>query len=195
MIRRTLLALLAVVGVGAVGVVQPAHATTIMKTTESERIQMADLILRGQVVEMWTERNQQGRIVTRVMVQPGEVFKGEAPDGTIVVTQPGGTLAGQHIGIQGGARFDVGEEVILLLQHKERTDSWVTISMGYGKYTIRLDPYSRREVVQQYFVPAHVDYDHRFLPFPAESQKVFADEFQTRILDTVAGRLPVEVTQ
>lgn len=195
MIRRTLLAMLAVLGVGAVGTVQPAHATTIMKTTESERIQMADLIVRGQVIEMWTEQNVQGHVVTRVMVEPSAVLKGDAPDGPITVTQAGGSLSGHHTLIQGSARFDVGEDVLLLLEHKERTNSYVTISMGYGKFTIRLDPYSRREVVQQYFLPANVEYDHRFLPFPAADQKVFADELEHKILDVVAGRLPVEVTR
>jgi hypothetical protein len=195
MIRRTLLAMLTMASLWTAGISQLAHATTIMKTTESERFQMADLIVRGQVVEMWVEQNAQGRSVTRVMVQPTEVLKGVAPDGPVTVTQPGGNVSGVHTLVEGSARYDVGEEVFLLLEHKELTNSFVTISMGYGKYTVRLDPYTRREVVQQYFVPAHVDYDHRFLPFPAEGQKVFADTFQTKILDVVSGRLPVEVTK
>jgi len=187
--------MLTVAGLWTVGTSQPAHATTIMKTTESERIQMADLIVRGQVIEMWVEPDSRGGTVTRIMVDPTEILKGDAPDGPLTVSQMGGSQSGVHTLLVGSARYDVGEEVVLLLQHKELTDSYVTISLGYGKYTIRLDPYTRREVVQQYFVPAHVPYDHRFLPFPAESQRVFADDFQDKILDVVSGRLPAEVTK
>jgi len=195
MIRRTLFATLAAVAFAAVGIPQTASATTIMQTTEAERIEMADLIVRGQVIEMWTEQGERGRVKTRVMVEPTTVLKGQAPDGPIIITQAGGTLSGHHSLIEGSARYNVGEEVLLLLEHKERFGTYVTISLAYGKYSVRLDPYTRREVAQLSIVPGHVKYDHRFLPFPAEENKLFVDDLETKISDIVAGRFQAEVAQ
>lgn len=195
MIRRTLLAAATVLGVGLAAPLAPAHATTLMKTTEAERIARADLILRGQIVETWTERDDQGRIFTRFMVEPSDVFKGVAPDGPLVVSQLGGELSGKRLHIEGTARFNIGEDVVLLLNHKERFDDWVLVSMVQGKYTVRLDPYTHREVVQQTVVPPHLPYDHRFLPFPAEADKVFIDDLQSKIASVKAGVAGAEVNR
>jgi hypothetical protein len=60
----------------------------------------------------------------------------------------------------------------------------VLINMVQGKYTIRMDPHTHREVVQQTVVPDYLEYDHRFLPFAAAEDKVFLDDLVTLIQTT-----------
>jgi len=56
-----------------------------------------------------------------------------------------------------------------------------TVGMTMGKFTIRLDPYSRGEIVQQFQVPLERPYDHRFLPLPAEGQRKALGDLEARI--------------
>ena len=182
-------------GVGAVGFVPTAHASVVEKTTETQRIARAELIVRGVVLETWVEKAQNGAITTHYMVGPSAVLKGVAPDGPVHIAVAGGTVGSIQTLVMGAARYNVGEEVLLLLEYKEAFDHYVTVSMGQGKYTIRLDPTTRREVIQRVNIPHNVKYDHRFLPFPDEDERVFADDFEQRVLDVVSGRIPVEVLQ
>ncbi len=195
MSRSPIIALAVAFGVGLFGAVPVAQATTLAKTTETERIASADLIVRGLVVESWTEKSQSGYVSTHVMVEPSNVLKGEAPDGAVHIAIPGGQLGAISTAVTGTARYNVGEEVLVLLEYKEKFDHYVTVSMGVGKYTVRLDPYSQRHIVQRAILPAHVRYDHRFLPLPDEENRVFADELEATIRGVVSGRIPVEVTK
>jgi len=181
--HRSLLAA-AALGLGLLAPPTAALATTFAQTTEAERVARADLAIRGTVVEMWAEQDTAGRVLTRVMIEPEQVLKGQAPDGAVVVTQPGGEVAGLRTVVEGTARFNVGEQVVVLLQYKERFDNYVLINMVQGKYTVRLDPHTHREVVQQTVVPNHLEYDHRFLPFAAAEDKVFLDDLVNLIQTT-----------
>jgi hypothetical protein len=133
---------------------------------------------------MWAEQDSSGRVITRVMIEPEAVLKGQAPDGAVLVTQAGGEVAGLRTLVAGVARFNVGEQVVVLLEYKERFDNYVLINMVQGKYTIRMDPHTHREVVQQTVVPDYLEYDHRFLPFAAAEDKVFLDDLVTLIQTT-----------
>ena len=161
-----------------------AVATTFAQSTEAERVARADLAVRGTVVEMWAEQDSAGHVVTRVMIEPEAILKGEAPDGAITVTQAGGEIAGLRTLVSGVARFNVGEQVVVLLEYKERFDNYVLINMVQGKYSIRLDPHTHREVVQQTVVAPHLEFDHRFLPFAAAENKVFLDDLINLIQTT-----------
>lgn len=194
MIRRSLLAagLACAAGLGLLGLPHTARATTFAETTETQRIDRADLIVRGTVVEQWVEADPSGRLYTRVMVDVAHTYKGAVPDGRVVVTQPGGELGGVRTLVDGTARFNVGEDVVLLLQEKAHFGDFVLISMIKGKYTVRLEPHSRREVVQQTWVPPHLEWDHRFLPFANQSELHFLADLEASIADRV--ELP-EVSQ
>ena len=191
MLRNFVFAL--AVGASAVGVSTDAHASVLEKSTESQRIDRADLIIRGTVVESWVEHNLRDMVMTHYLVDTSMVLKGDAPDGYVHVAVLGGEMSTFSTLVEGAARYNVGEEVLLLLAYKENFDHYVTMSMAKGKYTIRLDPESRREIVQRVNVPNNLKYDHRFLPFPSNDEKVFVDDFEERVLDIVSGRIPVEV--
>ncbi|HCH66106.1 MAG TPA: hypothetical protein DFR83_25105 [Deltaproteobacteria bacterium] len=195
MFRSFLLASALAVCVGGIGISPAAHASVVKPTTETQRIASADLVVRGTVVESWIEHNMRGLITTHFMVEADRVLKGDAPDGFVHLVVAGGEMATFRTVVQGAARYNVGEEVLLLLEYKEKFDNYVTVSMAKGRYTIRLDPVTQREIVQRPYIPSHMTYDHRFLPFPPEGEKVFADDLEDRIMGVVAGRIPVEVLQ
>lgn len=157
-----------------------AHATTFAPTTQEERIDAAQLIVRGVVREVWTEEDDSGMIWTRAQVDVQRVYKGKLNEQTIIVEQLGGTYAGRTVRVDGVARFDVNEDVVLLLDRR-KNGNLRTVGMTMGKFTIRLDPYSRREIVQQVQVPLERPYDHRFIPLPAEGQRFMLSDLEAKI--------------
>ena len=178
------LAVIASLG-GLLGLASPtADATTFRKMTQQERIDAAELIVRGTITEVWTERDDRGRIWTRAQVEVAEELKGSAPS-VLVIDQLGGRYAGLRAEISGAARFSPGEDTVMFLATIKKGTRYTLQSMGLGKYTVRIDPHTGREVVQQFFPSLDDDYDHRFIPAPRDGQQVFLSDFETTILDRV----------
>jgi hypothetical protein len=71
----------------------------------------------------------------------------------------------------------------------------VPVGMAQGKWTVRLDPYTRESIVQRYTMPWGKEYDHRFLPLPAEEKREYFTDFESRILDHIERptNVPAEV--
>ncbi len=168
-----------------------AQATTFREMTEVERIDEADIILRGVVDEVWTERDENGKIWTRAQVRVSRVFKGDPDMEALIVDQLGGEWAGLRMEVGAATRYSQGEEVVLFLAQL-RNGRVVTQSMGLGKWTIRIEPWGGREVVQQFMVPTSEPYDHRFIPAPSKDGRVFFSDFEQRIVARV-NAAPVEV--
>jgi hypothetical protein len=57
--------------------------------------------------------------------------------------------------------------------------------LNQGKFTLRLDPYSRDTIVQRYSPPRGKAYDHRFIPLPQKEEIVTLDE----LVDSIETRL------
>lgn len=158
-----------------------AHATTFKELTEAERIDLADLIVRGTVTEVWSERDDRGVIWTRAQVEVDHVLKGDRDLDALVIDQLGGEWAGLRMNVGGAARFSAGEQAVFFLADQESKGRLLLQSMGLGKWTIRIDPHSGREIVQQFILPLHEDYDHRFIPTPAQEDRLFLSDFEGRI--------------
>ncbi len=175
------LALAAGLGVFAPG---NAHATTVMETTLEQRVDFADVIVRGTVTEVWTELDDNDTIWTRAQIEVAEVLKGDPDLEVVVADQLGGTWAGMHMPMPGAARFSPGEEVVVLLD--QLTSGYlVPVAMRQGKYSVQYDPRLRAPIVNQFSVAHHRDFDHRFLPLPAEDKAMTVDDLTDRLLDAV----------
>ncbi|RME21866.1 MAG: hypothetical protein D6798_17215 [Deltaproteobacteria bacterium] len=161
-----------------------ARASTVAPLTEDQLIDAAEIIVRGRVVEVWTELDDSGLVWTRAMVEVDRVFKGDA-DPTIVVSEAGGQFGDRVTMVAGVARFDVGEDIILFASHRGE-GRIQPIGMSTGKFLIRQDPYTRDDIVQRFNPPLGRAYDHRFVPLPPESQRVSVDEFVEHIEERVA---------
>jgi hypothetical protein len=159
---------------------QAAHATTFAPTTQEERIDAAELIVRGVIREVWAEEDASGMIWTRAQVDVQRVYKGKVNENTIIIEQLGGTYAGRTVRVDGVARFDVNEDVVLLLDRR-KNGNLRTVGMTMGKFTVRLDPYSRREIVQQVQIPLERAYDHRFIPLPPEGERFALSDLEAKI--------------
>jgi hypothetical protein len=179
-VRNAVLGAIAAVGLAIIAPAPQALATTFTPTTQEQRIDAAQLIVRGVVREVWTEEDAGGMIWTRAQVDVQRVYKGKLDSQTIVVEQLGGTYAGRTIRVDGVARFDVNEDVVLLLDRR-KNGNLRTVGMTMGKFTVRLDPYSRREIVQQVQVPLERPYDHRFIPLPAEAERFSLRDLEATI--------------
>lgn len=153
----------------------PAHSTTLARLSTEQLVDASELIVRGNVVEVWAELDQVGAVWTRAQIEVTDVLKGDPETLTVIVDQRGGTYAGRTYQTGGAARFSVGEDAVLFL---ETLDSGHTVPVGMvqGKFTIQIDPYLRKPVVHRVSMPFGVDYDARFLPLPkADARLTLAD--------------------
>jgi hypothetical protein len=94
---------------------QSANATSMVPLTHSQLVDAADYIVRGKVVEVWAEQAADGTVWTRAQVDISHTFKGKNRS-HLVVDQMGGTWGESATLVHGGARFSVGERVILFAE-------------------------------------------------------------------------------
>jgi hypothetical protein len=59
------------------------------------------------------------------------------------------------------------------------------VGLSQGKYTARLDPYSRELVAQRYAPAPSQAYDHRFIPMPKAGERLFLSD----LVETVESRV------
>lgn len=158
-----------------------AAATTLSPLTIEQMTVASDLIVRGVVTEVWTEKDAKGRIWTRAQVEINEVIKGDSATRAVIVDQLGGQLNNDLAVVHGAARFSVGEDAFLFLETLGSGHT-VPVGMFQGKYTVRIDPDSGREMLVRWANPQGHAYDHRFIPHPAPDQRVFVDDLEDQVL-------------
>lgn len=180
--KRTLFGL-ALLALGATAT--QVSATTMSPLTQDQKADASDLIVRGTVTEVWTARDDIGRIWTHAQIEVAETFKGEPVD-LVLVSQMGGVHANDFQPMHGAPRFDVGEEGFFFLEHLPAGYTGV-VGWWQGKYTVRVDPLSGQEMLVQFVVSQDTWYDHRFIPHPPVDERLMADDFQQELLGNVAN--------
>jgi hypothetical protein len=181
----TLLTRAAIAGAFALFTTTPAHATTMVDLSQAQMVAASDHIVRGTITETWSEPDAKGTIWTRAQVEIDEVYKGQAGMDAIIIDQLGGTWAGTRTRVHGASRFSMDEEVVLFLEDLSSGHTTV-VGMFQGKYTVQLDPSSRKHIVRRATVDLDQAYDHRFLPLPAAKDMVMLEDFAVSIRDTLA---------
>jgi len=164
----------------------PANATTMVPLSTPQMVDASDAIVRGTITEVWAEEDENGIVWTRAQIEVSHTYKGNDEKKAFIVDQLGGHFGGNVSSVPGAARFSPGEEGIFFLEHlgSGRT---TTVGLSQGKFTLRLDPYSR-EFIAQRFAPAPGQaYDHRFLPLPTEAKKLFLTDLE----DSIQQRIDV----
>lgn len=170
--------------VSGTSLVDNAHATSLVELSQDQLIDAADNVLRGTVVETWTEPDARGLIWTVAQVEVTQTLKGPDLGDAILVSQMGGSYAGMTSRYESGARYSVGEDVVLFVEHM---GNGRTVSVGafQGKWTVRMDPHSRQEIVQRYAPRAERAYDHRFIPLPPAHKMLFLSDFEQSIAERI----------
>lgn len=157
-----------------------AGATTFAPLTIEQKVDAADAIVRGTVVEVVTVRDAHGYTWTHADVEVETVLKG-APPAKLTVEAAGGLYDGVMSDVGGAARYAVGEEVVLFLSEHPSRNTWGTVQMFGGKWTVRQNPASGDEMVVQLTASYATNWDPRFLPHPAPADRVSLDSFEDRI--------------
>ncbi len=112
-----------------------ATATTLLALDLPALTRASGTVVRGRVVSTqarWTADHS--RIITDTTLEVAETLKG-APAKTVVVMQPGGEVGdvGQHV--EGVARFQKDEEVVVFLEARG-TERFTLSGMAQGRFKV-----------------------------------------------------------
>lgn len=160
----------------------PAHATTFANLSVEQMTDASTMIVRGTVLEVWSDADAYDRIWTHARVQVSTVYKGASVPATIVVDQLGGTYRGSTLDVPGRAWFSADEDVLLFLNQHESGRLGI-VEKYLGKYLVRRAPGDDRLSVQHWSQPVTeaIPYDGRFLPHAAPEDRVYLDDVLVRV--------------
>ncbi len=95
----------------------------------------ADAVVHGKVVRMACQRDDGGRIFTKVHLQIIEQVKGRQRDAMLVIVQGGGVLGRRIARSPIQPKYKVGTEVIVFVVFNSRGEA-VTLGMNQGKFDV-----------------------------------------------------------
>lgn len=150
--------------------VAPAQATTLAPLTTNQMTDASDLVVRGTITDVWTT-NVNGKIWTHADLQVERVYKGAAVGQHITLESLGGQYDGMIAEVALAARYSIGEEVFAFLVAHPARETYGTVGMYAGKYTIRVNPADASEMVVRYTLPYRDAYDARFIPNPSADER------------------------
>lgn len=185
MSRRAFRNLILAVGLAApvAGILAPvdaARATTLAPLTVEQLVDASDYVVRGEITEVWTEVDDQGRIWTRGRMTVTRVFKGADQPTELVVDSMGGTYAGQTLHIEARAEFSALEDALVFL-HQRDDGRLVPVGKFLGKYTVRRAPEDGRMYVRTWHPQPGLPFDARFIPHTPAAERLYLDEIEGRI--------------
>ncbi len=178
--------MISAMALGSLTLAQTAQATSLVKLTTDQLVDASDAVIRGKIVEIWTEQDSDGVVWTRTQVAVEHTYKGDASRTAWIIDQIGGTWGQARTIVHGGARFSVDENVILFLETLGNGRT-VPVGMQQGKYTLRLDPYSRELLAQRFTPGPNKAYDHRFIPLPKAEHRFFLADLEGQISSRLAA--------
>jgi hypothetical protein len=113
----------------------PAFATTVTKLNLEQLVQRADLIVQGQVESVYSQWNEQLRLVfTYVSIRVDEPLKGGSRQ-SVLIRQIGGTVGDIQMSIAGVPQFKPGETAIVFLKH-QGVSTFQVVRMNQGLYEV-----------------------------------------------------------
>lgn len=117
----------------ALALAAPAAATTFVAATVEEMARVSEVVVRGRVVATSARAIGGRRIVTDVDVEVANAWKG-APERTVRIVVPGGSLGWIALRVEGAPTFSPGEEVVVFLGRAGR--AWRVAGQALGKYRV-----------------------------------------------------------
>ena len=110
----------------------------------------ANAVVHGKVVRMTCQRDDEGRIFTKVHLQIIEQVKGRQRGGTLVVVQGGGVLGRRIARSPLHPKYRVGGEVVVFVMFNSRGEA-VTLGLNQGKFDVAKQPESGLATVRNPF--------------------------------------------
>lgn len=112
--------------------------------------QRAELILYGTVASKTCLKDEDGNIITKLGFQVAEIWKGSLTTNYFTIIHGGGTVNDETTVVDGQARYDVGEEVVVFLRSNHRGEG-VTIGMAQGKFHVWQDDQTKEKFAHNLF--------------------------------------------
>jgi len=177
--RTAMLALGLVLAAPVLSLPAIAEATQFAEMTTEQFTDASTWIIQGDVVEVWTEVDDRGRVWTRAKVKVSETFKGPNAVDEIIIDSLGGKHGLLESYIPAAAAFSEHEELLAFLYQDDNGRN-VPVSKFLGKHTIRRAPGDRQHVMTWHPKKGSA-FDARFLPHPNLENRVYLDDMVERI--------------
>jgi hypothetical protein len=126
-----------------------AHATLLVPMSDQELVDSSSLIVIGEIVRMESLELAQGRIVTAITLAVEDAVKGTVAGDTVVITEPGGQVAGRVVHIHGAPPYVVGKRVLAFLS-RARDGTMRTNGLALGCYGIDSNAFGVPTVERRY---------------------------------------------
>ncbi len=118
----------------------PVFATSYAETFDSDGLmRRSETIVRGTVTSVQGRWTPSKLIETVVTLQVDDVYAGEAGD-TITFVSPGGVVEGTRLDIEGAAKFEPGQVVVVFL------DGQKIVGFGQGAFGVEPNGVARRNL-------------------------------------------------
>lgn len=116
-----------------------AEATVAPRFSLEEMVERSERIVQGRSVRTWSAWDAERQFIwTHSEIQVSDPLKG-ARVSTVVVSEPGGSVDGVEMLIEGVPHYQPGDEMVLFL-YRTPIGLWRARGMGQGKYKIWTDP-------------------------------------------------------
>ena len=122
-----------------------SRADSVRALTVAELAQAADVVALGSVRSLSCQRDEEGRVFTRVRLDVDETWKGDIDHAEFTIVQAGGVLGARITKPRGQATFKPGERVLIFAALNRRGEG-VILGLRQGKFTVRRDEKTGAEV-------------------------------------------------
>ena len=134
----------------ALGLVTTTTAGPMIPISIDQLSSGSQLIVRGTVAGKSVQKDDEGRIYTRVDLSVKDVWKGTHSDDNLTIVHSGGILGNQWASAEGEVSYSLGEEVVVFLLINSRGEG-VTRGMSQGKFHVHDETASGTQYVQGLF--------------------------------------------
>ena len=116
----------------------------------AELSRSANLVVHGVVQSKICQRDDAGRIFTKVELSVSEVWKGATTNATITIFHGGGTFGNEHTEVSGQVKYIVGDEVVAFLVFNPRGEP-VTLGLAQGEFRVLRDAITGEKFARNVF--------------------------------------------
>lgn len=117
---------------------EPVRAVVMIPVEIEAMAARAKLIVQGTVLSKSCQRDQTGRLFTKIELQISEVWKGMVSGKQLQIVQGGGTLGERRSIVSGQVEYEPGEEVVGFFTINDRGEA-VTLGLAQGKFHVWRD--------------------------------------------------------
>ena len=141
---------------------------------------VASVIVKGEVIEVWTELDDNNHVWTRARVRVDETWKGADVGEEVVIDSIGGTHGARSVRVEGQAVFSEGEPILAFLHHTD-DDRLVPLGKFHGKFTLRRAPGDRDVHLRRWHSVNSVPFDHRFVPHLPKERRMYLADIEAQV--------------